>query len=687
MDKTQRLHTMFYKIITLSLLFLAPIVTASPSLANNTSLQLETLTVQNIEQQTQNHITLSGEELNNIPGSFGDPLKALGAMPGIAIINDQGSAPAIRGSAPGDNNYFIDFLPTGYMFHLGEAVSVLNPDVVSHFNLYPAAFDAEFGDVLGGIIDVQQKQPRTDRTGGHININTALTDVLVETPITQDQGISFSTRRSYLELILPHLGIDNDNFQFIQYPVYMDYQGKYVNYINPDHTLNIIINGARDTLTFNIPEGSDNALKQPETMGIGDIKLGFDSQGIIWQWDTPLGHQNRLALGKLVINNQTSFGDGKLFQGKNTFTQEYLREQWIYSFNETQTLTLGTDYNHWTIELDVNGLNQPCTALDSANLCKDLSLAERLIQKTRLTFDSIIAYATHQWTITSRLKLTTGLRLTHDDYLNISHKDPRLSINWQWLPNTQLFTMWGRHHQLPEGRQLDTVFGNPDLKYRQSDHKVIGINLQIPRGRHNTLTGWQWKTELYQKTFSNLIVADQEKNYINNASGSAQGLEVLIRRNNSSSTLNGWLSLTVSKTERTNLSTQETFPFDYDQPTIATLVLDYKALKPWKFGIKWNFHSGAPNTPIIGTELNPEGQLLPIYGEKNSERLPNYHRLDLRITRTLQFDHHTLDTYLDIINIYNHKNIANYEYNVDYSEKKTVYQLPFFPAIGVKAVF
>ena len=100
--------------------------------------------------------SLTGDELRSVPGTTGDPMKALQSLPGVAVTDDSSSAPAIRGSRPSDNAYYIDFLPVGYLFHVGGLVSVVHSDLVTRFDLYSAAFGPEYDDVTGAVLDVSR---------------------------------------------------------------------------------------------------------------------------------------------------------------------------------------------------------------------------------------------------------------------------------------------------------------------------------------------------------------------------------------------------------------------------------------------------------------------------------------------------------------------------------------------------
>jgi hypothetical protein len=238
---------------------------------------------------------------------------------------------------------------------------------------------------------------------------------------------------------------------------------------------------------------------------------------------------------------------------------------------------------------------------------------------------------------------------------------------------------WGRHNQFPSGAQVLPEFGNPLLMHLRADHSVLGIARRFDGG-------WSWKAEAYYKMFSDLVAADPVVNYVNAGSGHAYGLELLLKKD-LTARWSGWLALSLARSERENDLTGESFPFDYDQPVNTALVVNYRLSGNWSFGAKWTYHTGTPYTPIIGTGTYPDGRIRPIYGAVNSERLPDYHRLDLRIDRNFTFNTWKLKTYLEIINAYAHDNVAGYDYSADYSSRDPIYQLPWFPSIGVQGEF
>jgi hypothetical protein len=173
---------------------------------------------------------------------------------------------------------------------------------------------------------------------------------------------------------------------------------------------------------------------------------------------------------------------------------------------------------------------------------------------------------------------------------------------------------------------------------------------------------------------------------VNGASGNAYGIETLIKKD-ATERLSGWLALTLSQSSRRNDITGEAFRYAFDQPVNAKLVATYKLPNNWSVGAKWTYHTGTPVTPIVDRGSFPDGRVRPIYGAVNSERLPAYHRLDLRVARNYVFNTWKLNAYFELINAYNRKNVAGYDYGPNFDKKEPIYQLPFLPFFGIQAEF
>ncbi|HEX7062237.1 MAG TPA: hypothetical protein VF200_09710 [Woeseiaceae bacterium] len=101
-----------------------------------------------------------------------------------------------------------------------------------------------------------------------------------------------------------------------------------------------------------------------------------------------------------------------------------------------------------------------------------------------------------------------------------------------------------------------------------------------------------------------------------------------------------------------------TVKFDTDTPVIANIVLNYQLTPTWNLGLRWQYRSGLPYTPIVGNEENPDypGFYRPVYGDLNAERAGAYHRLDVRFERPVRMARAEGLFYVDIVNAYGRRN-------------------------------
>ncbi|HEX9508058.1 MAG TPA: hypothetical protein VF947_06600, partial [Myxococcales bacterium] len=77
----------------------------------------------------------------------------------------------------------------------------------------------------------------------------------------------------------------------------------------------------------------------------------------------------------------------------------------------------------------------------------------------------------------------------------------------------------------------------------------------------------------------------------------------------------------------------------------------------------------------------------PIFGAINSERLPSFNQLDIRIDKIWVYDLWNLDFFLDIQNVYNRQSVEGITYSYNYQQRQYFKGLPILPIIGLKGAF
>jgi len=623
-------------------------------------------------QDKTSRTIITGQELSKVAGSAGDPLRAMQALPGIIVANDTDSAPAIRGSGPDDNAYYVDFLPVGYLFHMGGMESVINADLVEDFNIYSSSFGPEYQDVTGGVLDIKLRKPRTDRLGAKVNIGMLETGALIEGPITPNQSFFLSARRSYIDLFLSKT--KDSGVEFTQFPRYYDYQGKYIWNLSGDSSLTLQTSGAQDEMKLNLGNDADIVKHDPILGGNANSKTYYHTQGLVYR--TRLTPRLSLTSGFSHMYSVMEQSMTQLGHANATNDLYYFRNHLKFMLGEQHELLAGVEAGLGRIKLDLDTTTAVPTEF---NPNPDYTSSSRFVNKDSISTQWCDIALKDRWRLSGWATAVIGAHGSYETYFDKYMLEPRLALELTPAEKTLVTLGWGKYHQFPEGFQVIKGIGNPGLGYIKADHYSLGAEQKLAEG-------WSAKAEGYYKKFSDLVVPHEPENYINGGSGNAWGAELFIKKNRTQN-WSGWLSASYSKSKRRNDVTGEKFPFSYDQPFVLNLVYDWNFLPKWTLGAKWRYQSGAPITPVTGTYTDSTGRLRPTYGPIGSDRLPDYHRLDIRLSRDFLFDRWKMSMYLDIINAYANQNVSGYEYNGDYSSRKKIQQLPFFPAIGIQGEF
>lgn len=647
----------------------------------------EVITVEGRRNQALTELTPETEKLLSIAGLDHDPLSAVYSMPGVVYAGgDDGGAPAIRGSSPDDNAFYIDDLPSGYIFHLfGD--SIFNENVVRDFSLEPAAFGSNYGNATGGVFDVKLRDPRNQDISTTLDMSLLKASAMIEGGIADNHAFYLAYRRSLIHLFLPE-GEEDEGYTIFKAPVSDDYQGKYQWLIGDKHKLTFTITGASDVGGINISAASEAGRVDPDSIGDLKIKTQFDSQSASWQYYGDNQKIMHFTVGHTIEKEKQSFGQGQFIN----IDSEIYNARFLYQIDwfESHKLITGIDFKQEDTEYSYDAIPYYCTDHDSD--CESRK-GERIQDADSLTNKNIAAYIHDQWTITDSLMLDIGLRAEHDDYTDQKFVHPRVALHWYATNNLTFNTKLGTYSRFPD---IDTALrkiGNPQIKSPKATHYALGFE-------YNLNGIWQTSLDLYYKDLNDMARStdegeiNEELHYTNDLSGSAKGIEWVVRREKQNGWY-GWASISWSKSDRTDDITDITTEYYLDTPLLANLVANYELNERWDFGIKLSIRSGQKYTPIVGLYNNPdyEGHYLPQYGELNSKTLPVYHRLDLQANYKTNYFGNKAEWSFAMLNALGSDNISGYYYAPDGTETLTDYTIEgekgmeMFPSIGLKMQF
>ena len=615
--------------------------------------------------------TLSKDEMASVAGTAGDVLRALQTLPGVNGSGDYSDALIVRGGGILDNLFLLDGIPLIFPYHFGGLLSTLNSNLIKSVDFSAGGFGPEYGDYYGGLIDITQNDPRSDRWGGRVEVTPILSEAGLEGPVGSDSSFSLSGRRSYLEVFSGLLtGFD-------PVPSFYDYQAKYSLQISSEVHMDFQSFGSGDNLGLNLQSGFSII---PETQNLAGNNLiyhnGFDSQGVNLKWSgkdgnsiTDTAYHTTFSLGVTGENyyfnlNSENFGN---------------RFDWLHDMGPNAQLEMGFEYVHGITGSSIEmGLLPGQDDLDPFNFLYEKSEVSDYTANT----DNLAFFFDQKFkTKDKKLDLSIGGRWDYQSYNHEGDPSPRLSMGYHFSDNTVLKASYGFYAQEPFlGLYSAPGFGNPNLTSEWASSAVLNLEQKVSDIFSIRLEG-------YNKDLSRLIELSEGTNYNNNGSGYSRGAEVFLRFYPTDRFL-GWISYALSDSERRDSPNSPLHPYIYDQPNVITAVVSYKLNPGWDMGLKWHYATGSPYTPVIGSNYSySNNDYIPVYGPEDSARLLDYMRLDFSTSFKTVYPTWSWRVFLEGWNITNYQNVETYSYNSNYTESEALTEFPILPYLGFEVTF
>lgn len=616
--------------------------------------------------------SIESEEITRIPGTAGDALRALPAIPGIGVANDFSGALYIRGGSDEDNLYYFDRVPVGYPYHFGGLVSSLSSEIIDRIDVYAGGYGVEYGVDSQAVIDIYSQNSSPENLRGKFNLNLLYSEGLLQGKIGEKGYWYAAGRRSYIDLFIGNLSFAAG--AFTAFPRFWDYQLKAGYDLSEKHQLffNLFASGDKFAITLD-GENVDEDFRGNTSFDSGFEGGGFHLRSVLTDRLTSF-----LSLTRSNFLFDVNFGPTlSLNIDAPTYT---LREDLTYEINEKHQLESGL-----ILGLEPGEVSGTFTRIpDEGEIEYDIRFEEKQVIDETVRGQRIEGYLQDRYNLLPFLSVVYGLRFDYFNQIDELSIQPRGSLRVELPNSSELQFAYGIYNQTPIPAQLSTSVGNPELKSSQASHFIVELKRQLSQDT-------EIKIAAYYKDLVNLVTSDELSVFLNQGVGYAQGTELFLRHQ-SGDRFFGWVSYAYALSKRRDRLGEPYRYYSFDQTHVTTLAASYNLTPTWEFGAKWQYRTGNPYTPVVDATRIPDprnGKLiyLPIYGEKNSERLPPYHRLDLRVSKVFRFNSWELGFFLELLNAYNRKNLLDYQYEEDYKDKNPIYQFPILPYLGITATF
>lgn len=651
-------------------------------------------------QMSVNQLSIS--TVKKIPVVLGesDVVKSLLLLPGITSAGEASSGFNVRGGAVDQNLILLDEATIFNSSHLFGLFSVFNPDAIKDVKLFKGSIPARYGGRVSSVLEIFQKEGNNLEYKFNGGIGAVASRLLLEGPIQKEKSsFLLGGRASYAHLFLPLFDIDNSAY-------FYDLNTKLNFKINNKNSLYISGYFGRDLFSINNNFENiygnavinarwnhifSNKLFSNASLIYSDYFYGLELDFVGFKWNSGIENFNLKYDLKQYVNDKFQINYGI----NNTY----------YIFNPGKIKPNSADSGIVEEQLTKKYANELAAYIDveqEVNSKLSINYGLRLSYFNRLGQDELNVYLNDQPVVFDPFLLlyqsadpidivNPGRGTSLAEFVNL---EPRFSVAYSLNDNNSFkasYTRLAQYLHLLSNTSSPTPLdvwtpSGPFVEPQLLDQYALGYFRVIKEGEYS------FETEVYYKDLqnridyidgANLIANDAIEQVILNGEGRAYGWEVLFRKNEGDFT--GWISYTLSKSEQRTLPRNENeiginngewYDTPWDKTNDMAIYGNYELNDRWSLNSNFIWQTGQPTNYPIG-QFEFQGIVIPYYGLRNVERLPDYHRLDISAVykpRKSQNKKFKSEWVFSIYNVYNRRNAAaiNFRQNQDTGQNEAV---------------
>lgn len=636
---------------------------------------------------------LAGADVKRLPGlAESDVLRAVEVLPGVVSTSDFSAAFNVRGGSADENLILLDGFPIYNPFHMGGLFSVFNTDMVRRAELLAGGFPVRYGGRVSSVLTVES-EPGVSGWQADGGVSLLASRLAVGGPLpsswTQPLGlrsarVRVSGRRSYFDQLLK---------PFFDFPYYLaDLQGVVEAYSSS--ATRLLVTGYAGADVLNMRSSADFPLA---------VKLDWGNRllGVHWSHRMASGASMDVRLGHSAFSTSVLFPDVADTRFRSRIGHTLLAADVAAPVGGGVRLGFGGQL----ARIGYDNLAMSGGTLFGGGHDDGWMSA---------------AYLDARWSTPSRWLVEAGGRLdawAPGSASTMATFSPRLAVK-------RFFASGEAAVKLSAGRYTQFLHSLRD------ETLPLGIDVWITAGRQapevvsdQAQAGLEWfpseawyvALESYYRTFDGVTAnnpADNPNDPTDDllvGTGRSYGVDLLVRRE-AKDGWTGWLTVSWLRASRTfpdaaTPGSNLTYSPIFDRRLEVDVVLR-RRLGPVDAGLRWNFGTGLPYTRPLGSYGVYDYDLMTgrlsgqaasgdsvaggvVLGARNAFRYPPYHRLDVSLRRTFMTRWGRVTPYLDVLNIYNRKNVLFYFFDLGGSPptRSGVSMLPVLPTLGVEVSF
>ncbi len=598
-------------------------------------------------------------------GIESDIFRSLHYIPGVQSTGDVSARYYVRGSPSNENMVLLNDVTIYNPFHAFGIFSVVDPDIINSVEFYKGGFPPEYGGRLSSVLNIITKDGNKNNFDAIASSSFLTGKVLLDGPIPHGSFI-ISARKSYsTEILRKFLNNQNAPIDF--------YDGSFkLSYANPDFIpgSKIILDGffSGDRLINSDPLVEDlswyNSVLGMRWIQITDSPLFFEIDLSMSNFDGEVSPKLSGAAPETNSVNDITFNS-----------------KFTYIYNSKDELHTG---------LEIKNIDTKLLLQNSLGATSDIGSSGSNIDF--YLYYKFLRYSDFGASLGTRVVLA-GLSQSDNGNLLL---DPYLNLTYNVNPLITLKASWGIYDQqmttLSDENEVISLFEpwiiTPSYLKPATDIIYSG-------GATVNFTDFlSLDAESYYKVLQNIPTLNNNKILDSDpdllaTSGESYGYEFQLKYNKAP--LNITTSYTLSWAYN-NLNGWIYYP-RYDVRNSFNIMFDYDFGAGWRASAVWVFDSGLPFTQSMGYydkfyfqdfysnwQIYESYKPVGILADKDLARLPDYHRLDLSVSKYFEISPFKFTIDASVINVYNRKNIFYFVRNTG----ARVYMLPFLPTATLK---
>jgi hypothetical protein len=631
------------------------------------------------------------KEISKIPVLFGekDILKTLQLLPGVKSAGEGNSGFFVRGGAADQNLILLDEAPVYNASHLLGFFSTFNSDALKDVTMYKGTQPVQYGGRLASALDIRMKDGNKQKFEANGSIGLISSKLSLEGPIAKDKGSFFiSGRRTYVD-------------QFLK--------------LSSDTTLN------KSKLYFydlnakaNYKFGKKDVLYLSGYFGRDELGVG-KSFGIDWGNVTGTLRWNHILNSKLFSNTSLIYSNYDYKISVSSGGSDIKITSQIKDFNVKEEMIYYPNSNH-QFRFGINSIHHEILP---GNVSGNSDINKFDLQ-TRYSFENAL-YAGDDWKISKKMNMNIGVRasaftvLGNGKFYNLNNNyniidtvfyekgkvvknyinvEPRFTMSYLLNETSSIKASYNRNTQnlhllsnSTSSTPTDKWIGNSNIiKPEIADQVSLGYF------RNFKNNSWELSVESYYKYMQNQLDYKNGANTQSNDAietelrsgiGRAYGIEFYLKKK--FGRFNGWVSYTLSKTERKidGINNNEWYLAKQDKTHDVSFVLMYDVSKRVNVAATWVYSTGNAVTFPSG-KYWVDNQSVWLYTDRNGSRMPSYHRLDVGLTLKMkEHKHWTSEWVFGMYNAYGRQNAwtITFQQNADNPSKTEALKTALFSYI------